>query len=74
MKTYKYPNVTLTSYTGGDSASECFNWYKRSGVGSRVVLTSWDSDEEDAHLVGRPIDITDIVKYASQGEGKLYLP
>lgn len=55
---------------GGDSASECLNWYKRSGVGSRVVLTTWDSDEEDAHLVGRPIDITDIVKYASKGEGK----
>jgi hypothetical protein len=26
-----------------------------------VFISTWESDEEDAHLVGRPIEITSIV-------------
>jgi hypothetical protein len=27
----------------------------------RILVSAWDSDEEDAYMIGRPIDITDIV-------------
>jgi hypothetical protein len=29
-----------------------------------VLVSAWDSDEEDAHLVGQTIDITAIVRAA----------
>jgi hypothetical protein len=32
---------------------------------SRVLVSGWESDEEDAHLVGQSLDITDIIKAAS---------
>jgi hypothetical protein len=34
-----------------------------------VFISTWESDEEDAHLVGRPIEITSIVA-SKVGEGK----
>jgi hypothetical protein len=29
-----------------------------------VLVSAWDSDEEDAHLVGQSIDITEIIQQA----------
>jgi hypothetical protein len=31
---------------------------------SRLLVSAWDSDEEDAHLVGQTIDITEIIQEA----------
>jgi hypothetical protein len=45
-----------------------FDWYGRS-QGARVFISTWESDEEDAQLVGRPIEITSIVG-SKVGEGK----
>ena len=47
---------------GGERIEDMFEWYQRSPQGSRVFISTWDSDSEDAHLVGRPIEITDIIK------------
>ena len=50
---------------GGHSAEHCMQWLSLAPTGSRVLVSGWESDEEDAHLVGQPLDITDIIKAAS---------
>jgi hypothetical protein len=50
---------------GGANAEHCIQWLSLAPSGSRVLVSAWDSDEEDAHLVGQTIDITDIVRAAS---------
>jgi hypothetical protein len=46
---------------GGEKIEDMFDWHRRS-PDSRVFISTWESDEEDAHLVGRPIEITSIIK------------
>lgn len=50
---------------GGDSPADALTWLKLAPVGSRVLVSAWDTDDEDAHIVGQPIDITDILKLAT---------
>ncbi len=49
---------------GGASAEQCMQWLTLAPTGSRVLVSAWDSDEEDAHLVGQTIDITEIIQQA----------
>jgi hypothetical protein len=53
---------------GGEKIEDMFDWHQRT-PNSRVFISTWESDEEDAHLVGRPIEITSIVANKA-GEGK----
>jgi hypothetical protein len=48
---------------GGEDPEQAFIWFKKSGLEQsvRIMVSAWDSDEEDAHLVGQTIDITPIV-------------
>ena len=46
---------------GGNDGAEAVFWYLRGSQAGRILVSAWDSDEEDAHMIGRPIDITDIV-------------
>ena len=50
---------------GGASAVEAIKWLSNAPTGSRLLISAWDSDEEDAHLVGQTIDVTDLIKAAS---------
>ena len=50
---------------GGNNAEHCMQWLSLAPTNSRVLVSGWESDEEDAHLVGQPLDITDIIKAAS---------
>jgi hypothetical protein len=50
---------------GGANAEQCMQWLSLAPTGSRVLVSAWDSDEEDAHLVGQTLDITEIVRAAS---------
>lgn len=54
---------------GGDSPADTLTWLKLAPEGSRVLVSAWDTDDEDAHLVGQPIDITGILKLA-MGKGE----
>ena len=51
---------------GGNSEAEALAWIARSPTATRILVSGWESDEEDAHLVGQPLDITAIVKEASR--------
>lgn len=46
---------------GGASAKEALIWFRKSYTSERVLVSGWDSDDEDAHLVGQPLDITPII-------------
>lgn len=50
---------------GGENPEHCMQWLSLASSGSRVLVSAWDSDEEDAHLVGQTIDITAIIRAAS---------
>jgi len=51
---------------GGNSEREALAWIANSPTATRILVSGWESDEEDAHLVGQPIDITTIVREASR--------
>jgi hypothetical protein len=47
---------------GGEDCLEAIKWLRLNLRDEcRLLVSAWDSDEEDAHLVGQSIDITDIV-------------
>jgi hypothetical protein len=46
---------------GGNNEGEAIFWWLKGNEAGRILVSAWDSDEEDAHMIGRPIDITDIV-------------
>jgi hypothetical protein len=50
---------------GGNDPQKCLQWLYLAPTGSRVLVSGWESDDEDAHIVGQSLDITDIIKAAS---------
>ena len=54
---------------GGEKIEDMFDWYRRSQQGARVFISTWNSNDEDAYMVGRPIEVTAIVG-SKVGEGK----
>ena len=53
---------------GGEKIEDMFDWHRRT-PDSRVFISTWDSNDEDAYMIGRPIEITSIVA-SKVGEGK----
>ena len=51
---------------GGNSEREALSWIASSPTATRILVSGWESDEEDAHLVGQSLDITTIVREASR--------
>ncbi len=50
---------------GGEDSSTAIKWLRLNlRDDARLLVSAWDSDEEDAHLVGQSIDITNILLYA----------
>ena len=46
---------------GGASAHEAVEWFYRGQVGARLFISAWESDDVDAHPIGRSIDTTDLI-------------
>jgi len=47
---------------GGADSLEAIKWLRLNLRDEcRLLVSAWDSDEEDAHLVGQSIDITSII-------------
>lgn len=51
---------------GGEDAGAALQWIAHSPTATRILVSGWDGNEEDAHLVGQPLDITEIVREASR--------
>ena len=46
---------------GGESPSEALKWYRESPLDSKIWVSEWLSDDEDAREVSPQIEITSIV-------------
>lgn len=47
---------------GGEDYTQAITWLRLNLADkARLLVSAWDSDEEDAHLVGQSIDITNLV-------------
>jgi hypothetical protein len=51
---------------GGNSEREALAWIAKSPTAVRILVSGWESDADDAHLVGQPLDITAMVREASK--------
>ena len=58
---YEVVDSTGTPLWGGASAYEAIKELRNSPVNCRLLVSGWDSDTENARLVGQPIDITSAV-------------
>ena len=64
----KYDLINLYEIVGeagevewaGESAHEAIKLL-RSSAGKRLLVSAWESDAEDARLIGQPIDVTQVV-------------
>ena len=51
---------------GGNSERDALAWIASSPTAKRILVSGWESDDDDAHLVGQPLDITAMVREASK--------
>ncbi len=51
---------------GGANAEQAIQWLSLAPREARILVSAWDSDEEDAHLVGQTIDVTDLIQQARE--------
>jgi hypothetical protein len=58
---YEVVDAAGNALWGGDSGYEAIKQFRNSPVNCRLLVSGWDSDAEDARLVGQPIDITSAV-------------
>jgi len=58
---YEVVDSTGTPLWGGESGYEAVKQFRNSPINCRLLVSGWDSDAEDAHLVGQPLDITSAV-------------
>ena len=58
---YEVVDAAGNALWGGDSGYEAIKQFRNSPVNCRLLVSAWDSDADDAHLVGQPIDITSAV-------------
>ena len=68
---YEVTDTAGVAQWGGERPIDAIEWYRRAPIGSRILVSGWSSDEEDAVLIGQPIDITNIVNQAiAKGKGE----
>jgi hypothetical protein len=58
---YEVVDAAGNALWGGDSGYEAIIQFRNSPVNCRLLVSAWDSDTEEARLVGQPIDITSAV-------------
>jgi hypothetical protein len=46
---------------GGENPTQALKWYRSSPPDSKIWVSQWEADEEDAKQVLEPIEITPIV-------------
>ena len=46
---------------GGEDPTSALTWYRSAPTGSKIWVSGWLADEEDAKLISEPVEITPIV-------------
>ena len=63
---YEVVDASGVAEWGGERPEEALKWVANSPTATRILVSGWESDEEDAQLVGQPLDVTELVKAASR--------
>ena len=63
---YEVVDASGIAEWGGNSEREALAWIANSPTAKRILVSGWTTDDDDAYLVGQPIDITPIVREASR--------
>ena len=58
---YEVSDAQNLAIWGGESPSEALKWYRNSLPESKIWVSQWEADEEDAKQVIKPVEITPIV-------------
>ena len=58
---YEITDEDKIAIWGGENPTQALKWYRNSPPNSRIWVSEWLSDEEDAKQVSSPIEITSIV-------------
>jgi hypothetical protein len=58
---YEVSDAQKLAIWGGESPSEALKWYRNSPPESKIWVSQWEADEEDAKQVLKPVEITPIV-------------
>jgi hypothetical protein len=58
---YEVSDAQNLAIWGGESPSEALKWYRESPLDSKIWVSEWLSDDEDAREVSPQIEITSIV-------------
>jgi len=58
---YEVSDAQDIAVWGGESPREALDWYRRSPAGSKIWVSQYETDEEEAKLVLDLIEITPIV-------------
>ena len=58
---YEITDAQNIAIWGGETPSEALKWYRESPLDSKIWVSEWLTDEEDAKQVSPQIEITSIV-------------
>lgn len=58
---YEISDAQNLAIWGGESPSEALKWYRNSPLDSKIWVSEWLTDDEDAREVSTQIEITPIV-------------
>jgi hypothetical protein len=58
---YEVSDAQNLAIWGGESPSEALKWYRESPLDSKIWVSEWLTDDEDAREVSPQIEITSIV-------------
>ena len=58
---YEVSDTQGIAIWGGENPVEALKWYRNSPTGSKIWVSQWEADEEDAKQVSSQIEITPIV-------------
>ena len=58
---YEVSDAQNLAIWGGESPSEALKWYRNSPLDSKIWVSEWLTDDEDAKEVSTQIEITPIV-------------
>jgi hypothetical protein len=58
---YEISDAQNIAIWGGESPSEALKWYRQSPLDSKIWVSEWLTDDEDAREVSPQIEITSIV-------------
>ena len=63
---YEVVDASGNAEWGGNNEREALAWIANSPTAKRILVSGWTTDDDDAYLVGQPLDITTMVREASR--------